>query len=183
MKKEVWAQSIRGNRLLRKRDWFGDVLGVCQVTSLHLVFCILFAAQFQEDGRSSNGIPMLCLALVSVPLCAIYCLSRENDLTLVGTGLSAVENRNLVLFAFKTLGWEVRSNTPFAVIAGANNKWWSNHGQTATALITDNKVYLNLIHGGTSKGRLPFYFGSNQRKLNRAIAAIESGKTLLVYQP
>lgn len=172
MNKVEWASAIDKGRLLRKRDWFGDALGLVHVAGLWVIMSFLLFWDADMLGRK-----LAWLGFAStLPLYAIHCLRRENDLTLVVTDLPAAENRKLVLFAFKTLGWEIHSNTKDFIISGANNKWWSNHGQTATALIADDKVYLNVIHGGTSRGRLPFYFGSNRRKLQRAIAAIKSAQ-------
>jgi len=169
MRKQQWVASIEKGRLLRKRDLVGDLLGLYLVSGfwVALVFPTL-----QKDVVVGSKIGWLCVA-VSLPAYAIYCLQQEDALTLVETKLNLRENRNLIVSAFHELGWDVRTNTKYVVTAGANNKWWTI-GQTATALLDDQAVYLNVIHGGTSKGRLPFYFGSNQRKLNRLIATIQA---------
>jgi hypothetical protein len=174
--------AVEKGRLLRKRDWLGDAAGLIQVTALSMVCCLGVAASFQESTRSANLIPLLCLLAAGMPLYAIYCLSQENNLTMVETNLTASENHQLVIFALSALDWDVRTNSRSEVTAGARNKWWRGAGQTATTLIVDDKIYLNVSHGSTYKGRLPFYFGSNRRKLNRLIATIESGKAILAYK-
>ena len=155
---------------MRRRDWVGDVLGLVMVTGL---WATLPSMAIQKDAVGSK-IGWLCIA-VSLPAYAIYCLQQENVLTLIETKLSSRENRKLIVSAFGELGWDVHTNTKYVITAGANNKkWWRGAGQTATALLNDQAVYLNIIHGGTSKGRLPFYFGSNQRKLNRLVATMRT---------
>ena len=178
MQRGEWQAAIVKGRLQQKRDWLGDLLGLWIVTGIWAT--IPFSA-FLSSNTLFHKAAWLCIAL-SLPGYAIYCLIGEKNLTPIATNLSATENRKLVVFAFKALNWRINTNNKLAVIGGANNKWWRGAGQTATVLIADGKVLLNIIHGGTSTGRLPFYFGSNRRKLKRLIATIESAKTLLVHK-
>ena len=75
-----------------------------------------------------------------------------------------------MISAFRELGWSIRTNTINVITAEVSGKWYGAR-QTAYALIDHDKVYLNIIHYGTVKGRLPFNFGLNQRKLDQVIAA------------
>lgn len=176
MSPSKWRATISKGQLQQQRDWLGDLLGLCLITGIWAIMPFL---GFLGAATLSSKIVWLCIAL-SLPSYAIYCLSKENDLTPVETSLSSKDNRKLVVAAFRTLGWDVHTNTKYIVTAGANNKWWRGAGQTATAILADNRVYLNIIHGGTVKGRMPFYFGSNRRKLKRAIATIQQINSLPV---
>ena len=178
MHREAWLACIRKGKLSRKRDWLADMQGLLIVAGLWPAFTHLL---FEKNGWLDSSLIWLCLA-VSLPAYAIYCLSRENDLTAVTTNSDLRGNRKLVVAAFRALGWQVHTNTKYVVTAGANNeRWWRGAGQTATAILADNQVYLHVTHGGNARrGRLPFYFGSNRRKLKRAIATIQKINSLPV---
>ncbi|WP_141106390.1 hypothetical protein [Hymenobacter gelipurpurascens] len=141
-----------------------------------MAFVILIL--FEVNGWALNKAGRLGV-IISLLGYGVYFLSKENDLIPVATNLDIHDNRKLVITAFRTLGWDVLMNTKYVVTAGPNNKkWWRGAGQTVTALIAVDVVYLNVIHGGSRRGRSAFYYGSNQRKLKRALAAIKSAQQL-----
>ncbi|WP_162910487.1 hypothetical protein [Hymenobacter oligotrophus] len=162
------ATSIKTGVLVHKRDWAGDLVGLIQVSGLWIISSFLL---FQQGGMGTKW-PLYFLVACSMPAYAVYCLRHENDLTVIKSGLGATENQRLVELAIQKLGWQIISNTRYCITAGANNKWWRGAGQTLTVLLDQDNIYLNVVHGGTVKARLPFYFGSNQRKLKRLIATI-----------
>ncbi|WP_227608036.1 hypothetical protein [Hymenobacter translucens] len=103
---------------------------------------------------------------------AVYCLVHERDLATVDTDLSAAENRQLIVFTFQKLGWGITQNTQYVVRADVPHKWYGFVGQTATALIQEKAVHLNILHHSASKGRSPFSYGFNGKKLTQLIRTI-----------
>ncbi|WP_460575256.1 hypothetical protein [Hymenobacter coalescens] len=156
--------------LVRKRDWVADISGLVMVSAGWATWTFLL---FQPTSLTNKGILWVLVAL-SVPLYAGYCLRHENDLTVLQTGLAAAENREIAESVMQKLGWEIFSHSPYTIVAGASNNPWWGAGQTATVLVADDRMYANVVHGATIKGRLPFYFGSNQRKLKRLVASMQA---------
>ncbi|TGE23853.1 hypothetical protein E5K00_01155 [Hymenobacter aquaticus] len=171
MRKDEWAAAIATGRLRHKRDWPGNVVGLLTVSVGWIAWLFLL---FQRNGEIGNRLGLFCLAAGSLPLYAVYCLRQENRLTPIESKAGADANRKLVVAAFQALGWTTYVDTATVVTAGATNKSWIGAGQTATALLDQNMIYLNVIHGSAQKGRLPFYFGSNQRKLKQLLTTIQT---------
>lgn len=142
--------SIRRRRLMVKRDWLGDFVGLQHWFVLCVVGTMLAYDNAYDIRRAS--VPIL---LVSGPflLYGLYCLRHERDLTKVETGLNAAANRSLMKLSFDKLGWPVVQNTQQLVVANIPHKWYGFVGQTATALIQDDFVYLNCTTAVLGAGR------------------------------
>jgi hypothetical protein len=163
------VQSIRQGKLIVPREWFADSIGIGLLTALLGASVMLLTNK--ESDFSRRAIP-LTLALGALVFYGISCLRRERDLTSLPTNLKASDNRRVVVDAFQSLGWYISRNTQQAVIAAIPRKWYGFAGQTATVLLQDNIIYLNVLHHSTAKGRSPFSYGYNAGKLNLLIATI-----------
>ncbi len=172
MSREQVSKSIVNKRLSIPRDWFGDSFGPLSL----LIFCGISAVTvfIPASDFSQKFALWLFIAFGILFFYSVYCLARERDLALVTTALSTGENRQLVVSIFQKLGWNIMQNNQRVVRATTD----SLMSQTATILIQENAIYLNVLHLGASRGRLPFSFGSNARKLRLLIKAIENEQLL-----
>lgn len=72
----------------------------------------------------------------------------------------------MIVKTFQELSWEVDVNADYIVTAHIKNPY-GFIGQYITALIENSSIYLNVKQRGTFKGRIPFFFGYNQKRLNQ----------------
>ena len=158
MSREQVAESLRQHRLAIPRDWSGDAFGLISLL-IPFVFSAIIAFAPTTQFDQPVGV---CFFLIfgGLFIYALYCLSREQNLTALETGLSADENRQLIATSFKELGWRISQNNKHVVRAVTD----SLVSQTATVLIMANAVFINVLHTGASRGRFPFSFGRNSKK-------------------
>ena len=169
LSKEAIAQSIREGKLIIPRDKLGDIVGLLQFLSLWAICA--FTLRNPSSDWNTRVIPAF-IATGMLFFYAIYCLSRERDLTKVTTNLSASANRKLLVSACEKLGWRIIQNENNLVRAALPRKWYGFVGQTATAFMQDEIIFLNVIHEAAARGRSPFAYGINDKKLHILINTI-----------
>jgi len=163
MKKEEVIKSIQSGKLQRRRNWFEDIMGLYPFLFFWGVSIILLVA----PDSDRNPLKVLFFYVSGVGFCwGIYSLTQENYLTKVETDLEATLNYQMVVKTFQDLSWEVDLNADYMVTAHIKNPY-GFIGQYITALIENNNIYLNVKQKGTFKGRIPFFFGYNQKRLNQ----------------
>ena len=177
MTKEEVIQSIRAGKLVTKRDWLGDGIGL-------LCLLIFFAGStlmvFFPTSPAGPLLILFFLLSTSAFLYGFYCLIRENDLVKLETNLDATLNRQLIIAVFKEQAWLISQNTAYVIIADKNTPT-GLIAQETVAIIEQNYINLNVKHKGTSKGRSPFSFGCNQESLDRIREKIDSNAPNITY--
>ncbi|WP_140466134.1 hypothetical protein [Hymenobacter nivis] len=167
MDEDIWHQSIFNRKLIVKRDWFADVFGLIPYV-LPLLISGLFL--FSKNGS------IVSFAFFFLFSCTvfqgIYSLHQENNLSEIQTEYSAAHNKQALLFAIDHLNWSLLMNEDTTVTAVIDNRLGFIN-QNLIALITDQAIYFNIKHEGTSKGRVPFFFGLNEKRGIQLVQAIE----------
>ena len=171
MSEAAIAQSIQESKLIIPRDKLGDFVGLLQLLGLWAI-CALTLHNSNSDW-SIRVIPAFVVTGLLF-IYGIYCLSKERDLTRLKTNLTAAENRKLLVSAYRILGWHIVQNEKSLVRASLPRKWYGFVSQNATALIQDEVISLNVIHEAAARGRSPFAYGMNDKKLSALISTINN---------
>ena len=121
----------------------------------------------------------LTCALISYMLLsiALYYFFTERKVIEIKTSLSQEENYRLTIDILSTLNWDIQQKQKHFITA-----WipfiFNKPGQFLTVIIIEGAIYINIRNIGSSKGRLPFFFGLDRLKEKTFIKTLKSATNI-----
>ena len=163
-------QAISRGQLPTSTEWYEGLMSIVPICLVTLgISALVFLTAENTQSRNHTLLPLLGSVFF-----AYYMLPNwvsERRLTIVETNKSISQNHQLLLATLSEQGWRIGPANKFSVIAFRGGKWIGISVQV-TALIKDRLIYLNLMNNTTIRGRFPFSFGKNARKMRQLITAI-----------
>ncbi|MDJ1497208.1 hypothetical protein QNI19_29995 [Cytophagaceae bacterium DM2B3-1] len=174
MKKDQIDRDIQAGKLSSKEfqlDTFRAVIVLSWLFVFTAAAVVIVIWDWIHTKQHVTGIIIVAILAGLFFMAQLLSFFREDRLMSIETGLDSEQNRQLIRQCIHKLGWKLTHENTYVLVA-CTSVWSRLLEQQIVVLLEDQYIHVNVKHIGTSRGRFPYLFGLNQRRINQLMKNI-----------